>query len=88
MALDVPGESRSSEIATDGQVDERLHYTYSAIYTTPALGIDEGRPQVGNYVQAFYDKDGQHGFDGSKNVQASTLPPNVPAGPVLVVRRL
>ena len=64
------------QTATYGQVDERLHYTYSAIYTTPALGIMKAGPG-GNYVQAFYDKDGQH-FDGGKSYRLH-VPANVPA---------
>ena len=49
---------------TYGQVDERLHYTYGAIYTSPALGIMKAGPG-GNYVQTFKDKDGKR-FDGGK----------------------
>ena len=40
---------------TYGEVDERLHYTYGAIYTAPALGIMQAGPG-GNYVQTFKDK--------------------------------
>ena len=40
-----------------GQIDERLHYTYGAIYTTPALGVMKAGTG-GNYMQAFSDKDG------------------------------
>jgi hypothetical protein len=47
------------------QLDERLHYTYGAIYTSPALGVMKAGPG-GNYVHAFYDKDGNH-FDGAKS---------------------
>jgi hypothetical protein len=47
-----------------GQIDERLHYTYGAIYTTPALGVMKAGPG-GNYVQAFLDRDGNR-FDGGK----------------------
>ncbi|MDP9199681.1 MAG: DUF1254 domain-containing protein [Pseudomonadota bacterium] len=49
---------------TYGQIDERLHYTYGAIYTTPALGLMKAGPG-GNYVQAFKDKDGNR-LDGGK----------------------
>jgi hypothetical protein len=48
-----------------GQVDERLHYTYGAIYTTPALGIMKAGPG-GNYVQAFKDKDGNRLVGGNR----------------------
>ncbi len=61
---------------TCGQVDERLHYTYGAIYTSPALGIMKAGPG-GNYVQTFKDKDGMR-FDGGKNYRLH-VPANVPA---------
>jgi hypothetical protein len=47
-----------------GQVDERLHYTYGAIYTSPALGIMKPGPG-GNYVQVFMDRNGNR-LDGGK----------------------
>jgi hypothetical protein len=59
-----------------GQVDERLHYTYGAIYTTPALGVMKAGPG-GNYVQAFKDKDGNR-FDGAKSYRLH-VPANAPA---------
>jgi hypothetical protein len=59
-----------------GQIDERLHYTYGAIYTTPALGVMKAGPG-GNYVQAFKDKDGNH-FVGGKSYRLH-VPANAPA---------
>ena len=59
-----------------GQVDERLHYTYGAIYTTPALGVMKAGPG-GNYVQVFKDKDGNR-FDGSQSYRLH-VPANAPA---------
>ena len=61
---------------TYGQIDERLHYTYGAIYTAPALGIMKAGPG-GNYAQTFKDKDGRH-FEGGKNYRLH-VPANVPA---------
>jgi hypothetical protein len=61
---------------TYGQIDERLHYTYGAIYTTPALGVMKAGPG-GNYVQAFKDKDGNR-FDGGKSYRLR-VPANAPA---------
>jgi hypothetical protein len=59
-----------------GQIDERLHYTYGAIYTTPALGVMKAGPG-GNYVQAFKDKDGKR-LDGGKSYRLH-VPANAPA---------
>jgi hypothetical protein len=59
-----------------GQIDERLHYTYGAIYTTPALGVMKAGPG-GNYVQAFKDKDGNR-LDGGKKYHLH-VPANAPA---------
>jgi hypothetical protein len=61
---------------TYGQIDERLHYTYGAIYTTPALGVMKAGPG-GNYVQAFKDKNGNR-FDGGKAYRLH-VPANAPA---------
>jgi hypothetical protein len=61
---------------TYGQIDERLHYTYGAIYTTPALGVMKAGPG-GNYMQAFRDKDGNY-FDGGKKYHMR-VPANAPA---------
>ena len=61
---------------TYGQIDERLHYTYGAIYTSPALGVMKAGPG-GNYVQAFKDRDGNR-FDGGKTYRLR-VPANPPA---------
>jgi hypothetical protein len=61
---------------TYGQIDERLHYTYGAIYTTPGLGVMKAGPG-GNYVQAFKDKNGSR-FDGG-NKYRLRVPANAPA---------
>jgi hypothetical protein len=61
---------------TYGQIDERLHYTYGAIYTAPALGIMKAGPG-GNYAQTFRDNAGRH-FEGGKNYRLH-VPANVPA---------
>jgi hypothetical protein len=61
---------------TYGQIDERLHYTYGAIYTSPALGVMKAGPG-GNYVQAFKDKDGNR-FDGGRKYHLH-VPANPPA---------
>ena len=61
---------------TYGQVDERLHYTYGAIYTTPGLGVMKAGPG-GNYVQAFKDKDGNR-LEGGKSYRLH-VPANAPA---------
>ena len=58
------------------QLDERLHYTYGAIYTSPAIGVKKPGPGA-NYVQAFKDKDGNH-FDGGKSYRLH-VPANAPA---------
>ncbi len=59
-----------------GQVDERLHYTYGAIYTSPGLGVMKAGPG-GNYVQTFKDKDGQR-LDGGKSYRLH-VPADAPA---------
>ncbi len=61
---------------TYGQIDERLHYTYGAIYTTPALGVMKAGPG-GNYVQAFKDNDGNR-LDGGKSYRLH-VPADAPA---------
>jgi hypothetical protein len=61
---------------TYGQIDERLHYTYGAIYTTPALGVMKAGPG-GNYVQTFKDKDGNR-LVGDKSYRLH-VPANAPA---------
>ena len=59
-----------------GQIDERLHYTYGAIYTTPGLGVMKAGPG-GNYVQVFKDKNGNR-LDGGKSYQLH-VPAKAPA---------
>lgn len=61
---------------TYGQVDERLHYTYGAIYTTPALGVMKAGPG-GNYVQAFTDGNGNR-LEGGKSYRLH-VPADAPA---------
>jgi len=58
------------------QLDERLQYTYGAIYLSPALGVMKAGPG-GNYMQALRDKDGNH-FDGGKSYRLH-IPANPPA---------
>jgi hypothetical protein len=70
----------SQEAENYSQLDERLQYTYGAIYLSPALGVMKAGPG-GNYIQAFRDKDGNH-FDGSKSYR---LRAGEPAGGGLLV---
>jgi hypothetical protein len=58
------------------QLDERLHYTYGAIYTSPNIGAKRAGPGA-DYIQAFKDKDGRR-LDGGKSYHLR-VPPNVPA---------
>lgn len=58
------------------QVDERLHYTYGAIYTSPWIGDMNAGPGS-QYVQTFKDKAGQH-LDGAKSHRLD-VPADVPA---------
>ena len=66
----------SQETGTYSQLDERLQYTYGAIYLSPAIGVMKAGPGA-NYVQTFKDKDGNH-FDGGKSYRLH-VPPNPPA---------
>ena len=66
----------SQEAETYSQLDERLQYTYGAIYLSPALGVMKAGPGT-NYVQTFRDKDGNH-FDGGKSYRLH-VPANPPA---------
>jgi hypothetical protein len=59
------------------QLDERLHYTYGAIYTSPFIGTKKAGPGS-TYVQTFKDKDGNR-LDGGKAYRLR-LPANVPVG--------
>lgn len=58
------------------QLDERLHYTYGAIYTSPGIGVKKAA-SGSQYIQAFADKDGNH-FDGGKSYRLH-VPADVPA---------
>jgi hypothetical protein len=58
------------------QLDERLQYTYGAIYLSPAIGKMEPGPGA-NYVQTFRDQAGDH-FDGARSYHLH-VPPNPPA---------
>ena len=66
----------SQETETYSQLDERLQYTYGAIYLSPALGVMQAGPGT-NYVQTFRDRDGNH-FDGSRSYRLH-VPANPPA---------
>ena len=66
----------SQEAETYSQLDERLQYTYGAIYLSPALGVMKAGPGT-NYVQTFRDKDGNH-FDGAQSYRLH-VPANPPA---------
>ena len=65
------GESESYS-----QLDERLHYTYGAIYTSPFIGTKHAGPGS-TYIQAFQDKDGNR-LDGGKSYRLH-VPANAPA---------
>ena len=66
----------SQETENYSQLDERLQYTYGAIYLSPALGVMKAGPGA-NYIQTFRDKDGNH-FDGGKSYRLH-VPANPPA---------
>lgn len=66
----------NQEAENYSQVDERLHYTYGAIYLTPGIGIRHAGPGS-TYVQEFEDKDGNR-FEGGKTYRLN-IPANVPA---------
>jgi hypothetical protein len=66
----------SQETETYSQLDERLQYTYGAIYLSPAIGVMKAGPGA-NYIQTFKDKDGNH-FDGGKSYRLH-VPANPPA---------
>lgn len=58
------------------QLDERLQYTYGAIYLSPGIGKMEPGPGA-TYLQAFRDQDGNH-FDGEQAYRLH-IPANPPA---------
>ena len=64
----------SQETENYSQLDERLQYTYGAIYLSPAIGVMKAGPGA-NYVQTFRDKNGDH-FDGGRSYRL-----HVPANP-------
>jgi hypothetical protein len=67
----------SQETETYSQLDERLQYTYGAIYLSPAIGVMHAGPGA-NYIQTFRDKNGNH-FDGGNSYRMH-VPANPPAG--------
>jgi pentatricopeptide repeat protein len=66
----------NQEAANYSQIDERLHYTYGAIYTAPGIGIRHAGAGS-TYIQAFKDKDGNR-LDGGKSYRPR-IPADVPA---------
>jgi hypothetical protein len=68
--------SPTQETDSYSQLDERLHYTYGAIYTSPFIGTKHAGPGS-TYVQAFKDKDGNR-LDGGKSYRVH-VPANAPA---------
>ena len=64
----------SQETENYSQLDERLQYTYGAIYLSPAIGVMKAGPGA-NYIQTFRDKNGDH-FDGGRSYRL-----HVPANP-------
>ena len=64
----------SQETENYSQLDERLQYTYGAIYLSPAIGVMKAGHGA-NYVQTFRDKNGEH-FDGGRSYRL-----HVPANP-------
>jgi hypothetical protein len=55
----------TQETENYSQLDERLHYTYGAIYTSPGIGVKKAGPGS-QYLQTFKDKDGNR-LDGGKS---------------------
>jgi hypothetical protein len=68
--------SPKQEAESYSQLDERLHYTYGAIYTSPFIGTKHAGPGS-TYVQAFKDKDGNR-LDGGRSYRLN-VPANAPA---------
>ena len=58
------------------QLDERLLYTYGAIYLSSGLGVRKAGPGAA-YIQTFRDTAGDH-FDGGKSYRLN-IPANPPA---------
>jgi hypothetical protein len=65
----------NQESGNYSQLDERLHYTYGAIYTSPFIGTRKAGPGS-TYIQTFRDKDANR-LDGGKSYRLH-LPANVP----------
>jgi hypothetical protein len=70
-----PAVQPDQETDTYSQLDERLHYTYGAINTSPFIGTKKAGAGS-TYVQAFKDKAGNR-LDGGKSYRLH-LPANVP----------
>lgn len=68
--------SPTQETDNYSQLDERLHYTYGAIYTSPGIGVKKAGPGS-TYVQSFKDKAGDR-LDGGKTYRLH-VPANAPA---------
>jgi hypothetical protein len=68
--------SPTQEADAYSQLDERLHYTYGAIYTSPFIGTKHAGPGS-TYVQAFKDKDGNR-LDGGTSYRLH-VPADAPA---------
>jgi hypothetical protein len=68
--------SPTQESDSYSQLDERLHYTYGAIYTSPFIGTMHAGPGS-TYVQTFKDTDGNR-LDGGKSYRLH-VPANAPA---------
>jgi hypothetical protein len=68
--------SPTQEADSYSQLDERLHYTYGAIYTSAFIGTKHAGPGS-TYVQAFKDKDGNR-LDGGKSYRLH-VPADAPA---------
>ena len=66
----------SQEAEYYSQLDERLQYTYGAIYLSPAIGVMKAGAGT-NYVQTFRDNNGNH-FDGGRSYRLH-VPANPPA---------
>ena len=66
----------SQEAEHYSQLDERLQYTYGAIYLSPSIGVMKPGPGA-NYMQTLRDKNGDH-FDGGRTYRLH-IPPNPPA---------
>jgi hypothetical protein len=66
--------SPTQETENYSQLDERLQYTYGAIYLSPSIGVMKPGPGA-NYLQTFKDKHGEQ-FDGGRSYRL-----HIPADP-------